>query len=110
MRFAYVTEMRRSKVEAIINDPLLALELELHRLDCISCHGKMSCFDFLLGSLVHKKNAAPPPLIGGRELAALGIPPGKKMGEILKSVEKLRLEGKISTPADALKYVINLKN
>lgn len=109
MRFAYVTEMRRSKVEAIINDPLFALELELHRLDCISCHGKMACFDFLLERLAERRLPVPP-LIGGRALAALGIAPGKKMGEILKSVEKLRLEGKINTPEQAWEYVVNLKN
>ena len=109
MRFAYVTEMRRAKVEALLDSPYFGLELELHRLDCISCHGKMSCFDFLLARLA-ERTAPVQPLISGKVLTALGIAPGKQMGEILKTVEKLRLAGKINTPEQALEYVVNLKN
>ena len=37
----------------------------------------------------------------GRHLLALGVPPGRRMGEILKAVYEQQLDGLVTTIADA---------
>lgn len=105
MRFANVREMRKSKVESLLRQEHFGLELELHRLDCISCHSKMECFDFLLQQyLTLQSEAAPPELLSGKDLIALGFSPGKKMGDILRQLKQLQSAGKIVSPEEALEY------
>ena len=103
MRFARVREMRRSKVESLLREAHFPLELELHRLDCISCHGLMEGFDFLLEVLVSLPPPEEPPLLTGKDLLAAGFPPGREMGELLKRIRELRLQGVVRTPQEALR-------
>ena len=103
MRFASVREMRRSKVESLLREAHFPLELELHRLDCISCHGLMGGFDFLLEVLVSLPPPEDPPLLTGKDLLAAGFPPGREMGVILKQLRELQLQGEIRTPQEALR-------
>jgi hypothetical protein len=44
----------------------------------------------------------PPPLIGGKDLKQLGVPPGPRMGEILRAVYIRQLDGEVSDPEQAL--------
>jgi len=44
----------------------------------------------------------PPPLINGRDVLALGLIPGPRVGEILRRVENARLDGEIQTRDEAL--------
>ncbi len=44
------------------------------------------------------------PLLRGNDLLALGVKPGKRMGQIIKAVEALRDEGTITTRDEALAY------
>ena len=109
MRFAHVTSMRQAKLERLMKEPFFGLELELHRLDCISCHGKMAGFDFLLGQYVRMAPPEPEKLLSGRDLLERGIKPGAGMGRILKDIRRLQLSGEISSREQALKYVNNLR-
>ena len=109
MRFAHVTAMRQSKLERLMKEPSFGLELELHRLDCISCHGKMAGFDFLLGEYVRMAPPEPEKLLSGRDLLERGIQPGVRMGRILKDIRRLQLSGEINSREQALKYVNNLR-
>jgi tRNA nucleotidyltransferase (CCA-adding enzyme) len=43
----------------------------------------------------------PPPLLLGRHVLALGIPPGPRVGEIVKAVYELQLDGSVTTLDDA---------
>lgn len=104
MRFAYVKEMRKSKVEALMRQEHFGLELELHRLDCISCHRKMECFDFLLQQLCSEEPETGQ-LLSGRDLIALGISPGREMGGILRRLKQLQGSGEILSRQQALEYV-----
>ncbi|MCK4942517.1 MAG: hypothetical protein KAS65_03020, partial [Candidatus Aminicenantes bacterium] len=51
------------------------------------------------------------PLILGRDLLDMGVPPGKKMGEILKKLYELQLDGEFDTREDGLKLFkkLNIK-
>jgi tRNA nucleotidyltransferase (CCA-adding enzyme) len=44
----------------------------------------------------------PAPLLLGRHVLALGVPPGPKVGEILKSVYEQQLDGELTTTDDAV--------
>jgi poly(A) polymerase len=47
----------------------------------------------------------PPPLVTGDDLIALGYSPGPLFREILDAVETEQLEGRLTTPESARKYV-----
>lgn len=48
---------------------------------------------------------APEPFIQGRDLIALGMHPGKKMGELIRQSYELQLEGTLDTQQTALEWV-----
>ena len=104
MRFASVTGMRKAKLQRLIQEEHFGLELELHRLDCISCHGKMQCFDFLLEEVLQMPLPEVPAMVTGKDLLALGVLPGRKMGVLLKKLKELQSRGRFANPQQALEY------
>jgi tRNA nucleotidyltransferase (CCA-adding enzyme) len=44
----------------------------------------------------------PAPLLMGRHLLEAGFQPGPQMGKVLRSVYELQLDGKVTTPEEAL--------
>lgn len=108
MRFANVAEMRSAKVARLIREPFFGMELELHRLDCISCHGKMGCFDFLLEKCVRTVEE-PGKLVTGRDLLERGFSEGVVCGKILNEIRKAQLAGVITTRSEALNYIERIK-
>ena len=108
MRFAHVTDMRQAKLEKLMRSVSFPLELELHRLDCISCHGKMEGFDHLLGKYLLLAPPEPEKLVSGRDLKERGIGSGVLCGTILREIRKVQLSGKINTRKEALEYMEKL--
>lgn len=106
MRFAHVSQMRQAKLKRLIAADTFELQLELHRIDCISSHAKMDQYLFLLDKINEEEDVVelPPPLVNGHDLMALGISPGPKMGEILDQISDLQLEKKLTTKEEALEY------
>lgn len=49
-------------------------------------------------------DAAPEPILRGRDLLGLGVPPGKAMGRILKAAFELQLDGHLTTLDQALQW------
>ncbi len=49
-----------------------------------------------------------PPLLRGRDLLALGVPPGPTLGELLAQVRRARLAGEISNPSEASALAVRL--
>src|SRR5262249_15680498 len=47
----------------------------------------------------------PRPLLGGRELVALGYPPGPQIGEILRALEEAQLDERIASREEAQQLV-----
>jgi hypothetical protein len=43
----------------------------------------------------------PEPLIGGRDILALGVSPGARVGHILRAIYEGQLDGRLSTGEDA---------
>jgi len=106
MRFARVTEMRPAKWRRMLASPHFALELELHRIDCACSHGRMDNVIFFLDR--HRELAAtppvPPPLVNGRDLLALGMPPGPALGRLLAEIADRQIEGQFASRDDALAW------
>lgn len=109
MRFASVREMKSAKMLRLLADDNFALELELHRLDCLSCHGKMECFVYLLDQLRLMPDAKlPPPLVQGRDLVAAGVPPSPLFSKVLHEVYERQLAGELTDREAALQAALTL--
>ena len=83
------------------------LEL-LVRFDRADCHGRAGTFDcsamdwFLeRARSLGVEHKPPAPILLGRHLIALGVPPGPRMGEILRAVYELQLDGAVATLDEA---------
>lgn len=51
------------------------------------------------------KDAAPAPILMGRDLIALGMKPGVKFGQLLKKAYEAQLDGLVKTKEDAVKII-----
>jgi poly(A) polymerase len=103
MRFAHVDKMRKAKWKRLIAEPDFPFELELHRIDCMGCHGKLDNYVFLLDRVRELKEQPelPPPFLNGHDLIRTGMSPGPALGKALRELYDLQLEGRINSKAEA---------
>ncbi|MCZ7640895.1 MAG: HD domain-containing protein [Verrucomicrobia bacterium] len=107
MQFKDVAQMRRSTRRRMILRPTFALELELHRLDCLGSHGSLESYE-LMRREVEAMQLPPtglPSLVNGRDLIALGLKPGPAMGTLLAEIRERQLQEELRTRDDALAWV-----
>lgn len=107
MAFAEVKQMKRSTLKRLLARPTFPVELELHRLDCLACHRNLGNYEFLLDTIkaFGEEPVLPPPLLNGRDVLAKGIPPGPKIGVIIRELEELQLGEEITTKEQALAWL-----
>lgn len=107
LRFINVKQMRESTLKRFLRKPNFQDHLELHRLDCLASHGNLENWYFCRQKLAELtgEQIAPPRLITGYDLIALGFEPGPLFREMLSAVEDAQLEGRISTREEALELV-----
>lgn len=98
MRFGDVQRMRRSTLRRMVGAPSFSTELELHRLDCVCSHGKLSNHEFLLKFREEfvEEQPLPKPWITGHDLMAMGIPEGPAVGAWHKRAYDAQLEGRFA--------------
>jgi poly(A) polymerase len=106
MQFKDAPRMRKATVRRLILRPTFALELELHRLDCLGSHGGLEIHDFLVQEAQALKNQPEmtPPLVRGGDLIELGMAPGPAMGKLLAQIRDLQLQEELRTPHEALAW------
>ena len=90
----------------------LALKVDLEllarvaRADCLGRTGNFDCsaMDWFLerARALGVEHKAPAPLLMGRHLLELGMTPGPRMGEVLKAVYELQLDGAVTTLEEAI--------
>jgi poly(A) polymerase len=107
MRFGDATKMRRATLRKLIGAATFTTELELHRLDCIASHGKLSNWDFLLD---FRKQLADEPVlptawITGKDILDLGIPEGSDVGMWKKRAYDAQLEQRFASRNDLLDWL-----
>jgi poly(A) polymerase len=106
MRFKDVREMRTATLKRFVRLPRFEEHMELHRLDCLSCHGNLEAYNFVQRFLLETppEKVYPPKLITGDDLKGLGLVPGPRFKEILLAVEEAQLEGRLQDRESALQY------
>ncbi|MBM3791753.1 MAG: CCA tRNA nucleotidyltransferase [Acidobacteria bacterium] len=107
LRFMHAAQMKRSTLQRFIRKPNFADHLELHRVDCLSSHGRLDAYWLCRREWERARTepAATPRLITGKDLVDLGLTPGPVFREILRAVEDMQLEGEIQTREGALDFV-----
>ena len=107
MRFASVHAMKKSKWMRMIADPNFPVELELHRLDCIACHGLLENYVLMLDRMAEYAKLPAPrkPFLNGNDIIALGVKPGAVFSRILAEAEDLRLEGELKSREQSLAWL-----
>jgi poly(A) polymerase len=106
MAFMNVQRMRTSKLRRFMAGPTFADDLELHRIDCLGSHGMTDNVDFLEAKREEFscEPLVPPPLVGGHDLIAMGVPPGPALGRMLGEIQTLQLEGRLRTRHEAIEW------
>ena len=104
MAFKDAPNMRVSTLKRLLARPTFLEELELHRIDCSSCHGQLDIHAFLTAKMTEfsQEEIKPKPLLTGNDLQRLGIKPGPSMGKILHQLMDEQLEGKFTDRDGAL--------
>ena len=104
MKFADVQKMRSGKLKRFVVRPTFDVELELHRIDCASSHGKLDNYYFLQEKLKEfsREELKPKPFLSGHDLMGLGMKPGPAMKPLLEELYDLQLEGRFQDRAAAL--------
>ena len=107
MQFKDVKRMRKATLRRLLMRETFPLELELHRLDCLGSSGDLEHYDFLVAEAeaLKQRPEIHPPLLTGDDLLALGIPPGKRIGELLHAVRERQLADELLTAEQAREWV-----
>ena len=107
MQFINYPKMKLSKQRRFLGRDHIDDHLELHRADCLGSHRKLDLYDRCIEDLeaFGDEPVLPPPLIGGRDLIALGLQPGPSFGALLERVRDAQLEQQISTREEALAMI-----
>ncbi len=103
MQFKDVKSMRTATLRRLLMRETFPLELELHRLDCLGSNGNLEHYDFLVtqAEALKQMPALQPALLSGNDLIALGVTPGKKIGELLHEIRERQLADELKTAAEA---------
>ena len=106
-KFRDAFSMREATLLRWMKDENFELLVRFHGLDAISYDGNLAGLEFVRSIYSEaKRRLDMKPLITGEDLVKLGMTPGPKFTEILRSIEDLVLEGSLSTSAQALEYVL----
>ena len=109
MTFKDAPQMRPATLKKMLARPTFATELELHRIDCLGCHGDLSIHQFLQQKQTElsREQIKPRPLLSGHDVMALGIPSGPLVGKILEEAYDLQLENAFADRQAALDWLKN---
>jgi poly(A) polymerase len=110
MRFGDALQMKQSTLKRFLRLPRFDEHLALHRLDALSAHGDLTCYNFARAHYEAEPapNLRPAPLLTGRDLIAAGYHPSPQFKPMLALAEDAQLEGAITTPEQALTRVESL--
>jgi len=107
MQFKDVQQMRKATLRRMLLRETFPLELELHKLDCLGSNGDLTHYDFCVAAAeeLKKQPEIIPPLLNGNDLLALGVPSGKKIGELLHELRDKQLAEELKTSDEARAWV-----
>ncbi|MDY5955098.1 MAG: CCA tRNA nucleotidyltransferase [Kiritimatiellia bacterium] len=110
MTIVEVCKMRPSRRRRWMGEASFPDTLELARLDLLHSTGDLALWRFAKASYEAFKSEPilPPPFLKGADLIAAGLRPGRQMGELLRRLYDLQLEGNLKSRSDALERLPSL--
>ncbi len=107
MKFKDVAQMRKSTLKRFVRLPAFPEHLELHRLDCLSSHGRLEAYQALKHLLAETpaEQFSPPRLLTGVDLQDMGYVPGPDFQRMLTALEDAQLEGQLQTKEQAILFI-----
>ncbi len=107
MRFGDAPQMKESTLKRFLRLPRFDEHLQLHWLDCSSCHGKLGIWESMKQRYEAEPVEAHRPqlLVTGRNLINSGYKPGPGFKAMLEAAEDAQLEGVIHSTDDGLALI-----
>jgi poly(A) polymerase len=106
-KFRDAFSMREATLLRWMRDENFELLVRFHELDAVSYDGNLAGLEFVRSIYPEaKRRFEMKPLLTGEDLVRLGMSPGPKFAEILRTVEDLSLEGQLTSTGQALEYVL----
>lgn len=107
LRVMAAPDMRSATLKRLLREDGIEELLELARLDALSSSGDLRAYEFCQRKLTElsPEQMTPPRLLTGKDLIALGIPPGPRFKDLLNALEEAQLEGRLHTREEALAWV-----
>ena len=107
MKYYRVKEMRKNTLRKLVGSPTFDLEMELHRIDCASIGRATENWQFLkeFEASFAAEPVLPEPLVSGRDVMAIGVPPGREVGVWKMAAYDRQLEDKSETQAQLLAWI-----
>ncbi|MGC0778139.1 MAG: CCA tRNA nucleotidyltransferase [Candidatus Acidiferrum sp.] len=107
MKFKDVAQMRKSTLKRFVRLPAFSEHLELHRLDCLSSHGRIEAYQALKNFIADTpaEQVSPPRLLTGVDLQDMGYVPGPSFQGMLTALEDAQLEGQLQTKEQAILFI-----
>jgi len=105
--FKDVPLMRPARLRRLLAEPHFPELLQLYKADVAACHGNFSALPRIAAVRreLGRKALIPPPLLRGEDVLALGVPPGSRVGELLREAADLQLDGRLPDRAAALVWL-----
>jgi len=107
LRHTQAPNMRLSTLKRFLGEEGIDELLELTRIDALSANGDLQYYEFCKRKLEEFKHEEihPEPLLGGKDLIAMGFTPGPIFTRILNQVEEAQLGGELTSREDAIAWV-----
>ena len=107
MRFGDVPQMKESTLKRFLRLPRFDEHLQLHWLDCSSCHGKLGIWESMKQRYESEPLEAHRPqlLVTGRDLINSGYKPGPRFKAMLDAAEDAQLEATIHSTDEGLALI-----
>jgi len=98
------SHLELADLKILMAEPNWPQLVELLRVDLTAANADLTPYSSVRqrAEAIDSADVAPPPLLSGDELAAMGMSPGPKFGEILKNVYRAQLNMKITTRDEAI--------
>ena len=107
LKFKDVPQMKPATLKRFVRLDRFDEHLALHRLDCISSHGHIDNYEFVVRFLAETppEQVRPPRLLTGDDLIELGLLPGRRSTQSVAGGREAQLNGKVSTREEAIRLV-----
>lgn len=107
MKFMAAPIMKMSTFKRFVRQPYFNEHLALHKADCLSSHGSLDNYNFVIKKMneIPPEKIKPPKLISGKDLLDLGFIQGPIFKTILEDIDDKQLEETIKDRESALLYV-----